>query len=173
MFWSAWSSASSPWDSDFEDAAETFLPGIDYRLLSSQAWVESRYIIDSRSPVGAMGILQIMPATWKDLQRRFPQLSEATPYMPEAAIFAAAAYMGYLHEQWSWPRPVMDRYLLSAASYNAGLGSILSSQALCGNKSLYAEIIGCLDRVTGRHAKETQDYGKRILERYMIELIWG
>lgn len=85
----------------------------------------------------------------------------ASPHS-ETAIEAGAYYMAKLRRQWSAPRPQTDRHKLAAASYNAGLGHLLSAQKACGGPNLYNDIIRCLPRVTGRHSEETITYVQRI-----------
>ncbi len=52
---------SRPWTSLVEDAARR--AGIDARILSALIWVESRFDQNARSPQGALGLAQLMPAT--------------------------------------------------------------------------------------------------------------
>ncbi len=62
------------------------------------------------SPAGAMGLMQLMPATYPDLRRRLGL--GVDPYDPHDNIFAGAAYL----------RQMFDRYGYPAlfAAYNAG-----------------------------------------------------
>lgn len=106
------------------------------------------------------------------MQKRDPE-KFASPWIAEQSIRAAAVYMAQLHGQWSSPRPPMDRYMLALASYNAGLGNILSAQKECGGALLYREIIDCLPRVTGRHSAETIDYTNKIVGVWFPRLLLG
>lgn len=152
-------------DDDFKDAVTAFLPiGTDWRLLKAQCYQESRLDRFARSPVGAMGLCQFMPGTWKEAQRNIPDLN--SPWLPESSILAAGWYMGKLHRTWSAERPAMDRYMLAAASYNAGAGHLIKAQRLCGGLNLYGDISPCLIQVTGHHSKETLGYVKNIIGRW-------
>lgn len=64
------------------------------------------------SRAGAMGLMQIMPATWSDLRARMGLGND--PYDPRNNILAGTAYLRAMH----------DRYGLSGmlAAYNAGPG---------------------------------------------------
>ena len=173
---SVWSSVNAgglfpdDYDSEFQDAAELWLPvGIDWRLLKAQCWQESRLDPLAVSPVGAMGLCQFMPGTWRDMQARDDQF--VSPWIPEQSIMAAAAYMHQLNRFWSAPRPAMDRYALALASYNAGAGHLVKAQRLAGGANLYAPIIAKLPEVTGHHSKETTGYVTLILGRWWPAMI--
>jgi len=127
-----------------------------------QAYQESRYRLDAVSPVGAQGLFQFMPGTWRDMQKRGVVPFDVSAFDPKWATIAGAVYMAQLVKSWSSPRPLRDRYLLALASYNAGLGNILAAQKRCRGAVLYEEIMTCLPMVTGHHSKETIGYGRSI-----------
>lgn len=166
-----WSSASlsasvisGQYDRYFKDAV-IFLPvGTDWRLLKAQCYQESRLNPLAVSPVGAYGLCQFMPNTAKDMERRYPELSNF--WLPETSIIGAARYMSQMARFWSSPRSQMDRYLLALASYNAGAGHLHKAQKVCGMPTPYAAIIRCLPKVTGHHSKETIGYVKNILGKW-------
>lgn len=62
------------------------------------------------SPAGAMGLMQLMPATWAELRQRYD--FGADPYAPRDNILAGAAYM----------REMVDRFGVPGAfaAYHAG-----------------------------------------------------
>lgn len=168
-----WSASFFPddWDRDFRDATETFLPpGTDWRLLKAQCWQESRLEPLAVSPVGARGLCQFMAATAREVGDALREPLEAF-WLPEVSIRAAGYYMGRLHRTWSAPRPAMDRYMLAAASYNAGAGHLIQAQRLCDGQPLYRQIIPCLPQVTGHHAAETTGYVRNIVGRWYPALL--
>jgi len=150
-------------------AALKYLPGYDWRLYKAQLWQESKLNPYATSPAGARGIAQFMPTTWREWSPK-AGFAGADVVDPEASIFTGACYMAWLIGQWSSPRPDMDRYLLAAASYNAGLGNILKAQVRSGNALWFAPIIRCLDTVTGNASLETTTYCKRILQWWAQEI---
>lgn len=152
------------YDKIIQDACKENLPSIDWRIIKAQFWQESRFNHRATSPVGAMGIAQIMPATWD----RFGQ---GDPYNALDSITAGAKCMANMIGQWSRPRPDIDRICLAMASYNAGLGHILKAQKLSGDKALYAEIIEHLPNVTGEHSRETIQYVENILGFWCKEVL--
>ncbi len=121
------------------------------------------------SPVGAEGIAQFMPGTWRDVSRQMGIPYGISPRDAKWAIDAGAYYMARQRRTWSSPRPDLDRHFLAAASYNAGAGNLLKAQRLCRGAVLYDEIIACLPAVTGRHSRETITYVKRI-QRWRAEM---
>ena len=64
------------------------------------------------SPKGAMGLMQMMPATWSDLRIR--HRLGADPYDPHDNIIAGAAYIRLLYDRYGSPGWI--------AAYNAGPG---------------------------------------------------
>ncbi|MDZ7809213.1 MAG: transglycosylase SLT domain-containing protein [Arhodomonas sp.] len=158
-----WSDSSFPdrYDADIRSAAKLYLPGVDWRLWKSQLYAESRLDPDAVSPVGAAGVAQFMPATWREVTAALGW-SGVSPHDAQPAIEAGAYYLARLRRNWSAPRPEADRHSLAAASYNAGLGHLLKAQRRCGGPPGYAEIIECLPEVTGRHSEETITYVQRI-----------
>ncbi len=113
--------------SGYDDLLKRYAPtiGWDWRLLGSQMYQESRFQPRARSWAGAMGLLQIMPGTARDL-------GLADPYDPEQNVEAAARYLKWLEDEY-WIDKVPDpdeRVKFILASYNAGPGHIFDAQRL-------------------------------------------
>jgi membrane-bound lytic murein transglycosylase MltF len=104
------------------------------------AWVagqihqESRWHAGARSRVGAAGLLQIMPATAKDIARTC-QLPGFDPLNPRQAVQGGICYDGQL---WrlvgrllpGWTSTVQDRWWLTTRSYNGGAGWLQKEAAM-------------------------------------------
>ncbi len=146
-------------------------PEGDWRWLKAQLYQESLLDPSAISPVGAAGLGQFMPGTWKDTSRQLG-FGRVSPHSVKHSIMAAAFYMRKLRNGWSAPRPEIDRMDLARASYNAGFGNLLKAQKKAGGASRYANIIEALPQVTGRHSKETITYNQRI-HRWHKELTCG
>jgi membrane-bound lytic murein transglycosylase F len=162
---------TTKYDLIIKKKCEQYFPGMDYNWCKAQWYQESLLDPNARSHVGAMGLTQCMPGTFKDISKalRFPK--HVTAYMPEYSIWAGTYYLWRMHRIWSSKRPWKDRLQLSQASYNAGAGHLLKAQRLSGGKTLYKEIIVYLPNVTGHHSKETITYVIRIerwYERFKI-----
>lgn len=84
--------------------------GLPAGLLRRMAYQESRFNPSARSPVGALGLMQFMPATAKQFG--------IDPLNPAQSIAAAGKYMAQLYKQaGSWRAAV--------AAYNWGIGNVL------------------------------------------------
>jgi len=105
------------------------------------AWlaeVESTFNTDARSPVGACGLFQLMPATAKELGLSSLAPDDRTD--PEKNARAAAKYLRQLYVRFQdWP--------LAFAAYNAGPGRVRRTLDLKDAKT-YAEIAGLLPAET-------------------------
>jgi len=103
-------SPSDPWAKHITEAASRF--AIPERWISAVMQAESDRDPLAVSPKGAMGLMQIMPATWTELRTRY-RLG-ADPYQPRDNILAGAAYLAELHDLYGFPGFL--------AAYNAGPG---------------------------------------------------
>ncbi|POP53098.1 transglycosylase SLT domain-containing protein [Zhongshania marina] len=163
---------STPYKNTIVGMTQRYLPNYDPRLIAAQIQQESAWKTDARSPVGAQGLMQIMPDTWAEEASQLG-LINANPDEPTTNIQVGCAYMAQMLNGWTAPRPPLDRICLALASYNAGFGHLLKAQKLAGNANDYASIIAALPRVTGTHATETRTYVKRILKFYNEFVIYG
>ncbi|CAH2406379.1 Transglycosylase SLT domain-containing protein [Mesorhizobium escarrei] len=103
-------SSYNRWSTHIREAAKRF--AIPERLLRAVMHVESAGDVHALSSKGAMGLMQIMPGTWKELRMKH-HLGE-DPYQPRDNILAGAGYL----------RELLDRFGRNGflAAYNAGPG---------------------------------------------------
>lgn len=121
--------------------------------------------------MGAMGLSQIMPATFRDISRASG--IEGDPYDPEVNLMAGAWYMRRMRGVFTAPRPDSECHNLATASYNAGAGNIIKAQKLAGNPPDWQSAADKLHIITGHHSIETINYVKRIRENYRRYLLAG
>ncbi len=151
-------------DRHFRKWGRTFFSRqVDWRWFKAQGAAESGLCPDAVSPAGAKGMMQLMPATSREMSARLGV--ENRPLDPELSIMMGIAYDRRLWDEWTAPRPRLERLKFTFASYNAGLGHILRAQELAGSDcdpSLWPCVALYLPRVTGDKARETLDYILRI-----------
>jgi membrane-bound lytic murein transglycosylase MltF len=92
---------------------------VDWLLMGAQGYQESQLNQSVKSPVGAIGVMQVMPATGKELG--VGDINET-----EANIHAGVKYMRWMIDQYYEKEPMtkLDKALFAFASYNAGAGRI-------------------------------------------------
>lgn len=178
MFFSGSAEARGPagllsdrYDAEIQKAAKLYLPGWRWEWWKAQLYQESRLDPSAVSPVGARGLAQFMPGTWRDEAGRLG-FAHLSPHAAEPSILAGAAYMARLRTQWRSERPESDRRELAQASYNAGLGNILRAQQRCNGARHWPDIQRCLPLVTGEaNAHETRTYVERIARWYGVLVV--
>ncbi|MGY3547407.1 hypothetical protein ACVW0W_003174 [Bradyrhizobium sp. USDA 4469] len=100
--------AGNPFAAFVDEASQRF--AIPMNWIGSVISIESAGDVHAKSPRGAIGLMQIMPATWAELRERYNLGND--PYDPHDNILAGAAYL----------RELLDRYGSPGvfAAYNAG-----------------------------------------------------
>lgn len=88
---------------------------VDWLLMAAQGYQESRLNQSVRSHVGAIGVMQVMPATGKEL--KVGDIKKIDPN-----IHAGVKYMRWMIDHYYGDQPMtpLDKALFSFASYNAG-----------------------------------------------------
>jgi membrane-bound lytic murein transglycosylase MltF len=94
---------------------------VDYLLMMAQGYQESRLDQNVKSPVGAIGVMQVMPATGKSLN-----VGDITQLEPN--IDAGVKYMRFMIDTYYAKEPMdqLNKSLFTFASYNAGPARIQS-----------------------------------------------
>ena len=92
---------------------------VNWILTAAQGYQESQLNQAARSPAGAIGVMQILPSTGKELG-----VGDITKV--EANIHAGVKYMRWMIDQYYGKEPMsnLDKALFALASYNAGAGRI-------------------------------------------------
>ena len=137
----------------------------NYRLLYELAFAESSFRPDVQSHVGAIGLLQVLPATYREVQQQLGDLSDDLSD-PADNIRAGSFYLRSQYNIWKADRPEEDRVKLGLASYNAGAGHLINAQRVAGGSPYWQDIAAKLNTQTGSHAPGTIKYANSIWERY-------
>lgn len=97
---------------------------VDWLLMAAQGYQESRLNQSVRSHVGAIGVMQVMPGTGKELK-----VGDITQLDPN--IHAGVKYMRWMIDHYYGDEPMtqLDKALFSFASYNAGPARIARLRA--------------------------------------------
>ena len=106
-------SAEDPWGPYIREAADRYqVPETWIRAVMRQESGGKQYIGGSltTSSAGAMGLMQVMPATYDGLRQRYGLGDD--PYDPHDNIFAGAAYIREMYDRYGAPNFL--------AAYNAG-----------------------------------------------------
>jgi len=93
----------------------------DWLMIVAQGFQESKLDQSKRSGAGAIGIMQVMPATANDPVVAIPDIENA-----ESNVHAGVKYLRYLRKSYFEDPEVapLDRVLFSFAAYNAGPGNM-------------------------------------------------
>jgi membrane-bound lytic murein transglycosylase MltF len=92
---------------------------MDYLLMAAQGYQESQLNQGAKSQVGAVGVMQVMPATGKDMK-----VGDITQLEPN--IHAGVKYMRFMIDQYFKNEPMdrLNKGLFAFAAYNCGPGRV-------------------------------------------------
>ena len=138
--------------------------GYDWRVFKAQAMAESEMNPDARSWVGARGLMQLMPSTFKEIQSRSATFGSIDD--PEWNIAAGIMHDRGLWRRWERDSIDVDRREFMFASYNAGEGTILNAQRACVAKALdqrsWSSVEAVAPNVPRWRYRETLGYVRKI-----------
>jgi membrane-bound lytic murein transglycosylase MltF len=137
---------------------------IDWLLMAAQGYQESQLDQGRHSAAGAIGIMQVMPATGEKLQ-----VGDITQLEPN--IHAGVKYIRYIVDQYYKDEPMdaLNKVLFAFASYNAGPTRIRAlrteAQSLGLNPNVWFDNV---ERVAAyRIGRETVQYVANIYKYYI------
>ena len=153
------------YDDTFRKYSQRFFgPGHDWRLFKAQAMAESNIDMKAKSWVGARGIMQLMPSTFKEIRSKNPEIVSINK--PEWNIAAGIYYDRQLWKQWTDQQGEHGCVSFMMASYNAGRGTLLRAQDVARLKTLdpvlWASIQSVAPEVPKWRHEETLSYVDRI-----------
>lgn len=149
--------------------------------MAAQVHQESRWRADARSPAGAQGLGQFMPATAAWMAELYAAtLGPAQPFNPGWALRALVTYDLWLYERVQATSDC-ERWAFVLSAYNGGLGWVNRDRKLASAKG--ADQLAWFDSVerhnAGRSAanfRENRDYVRKILLRWeplYVSAGWG
>ncbi len=137
---------------------------VDYLLMAAQGYQESQLDQSARSHVGAIGVMQVMPATGKDLA--VGDISQLEPN-----IHAGVKYFRFMVDQYYKDEPMdaLNKGLMTLASYNAGPGRMRQLRRETARRGLDPNVwFGNVERVVSeRIGRETVTYVSNIFKYYV------
>jgi membrane-bound lytic murein transglycosylase MltF len=137
---------------------------VDYLLMAAQGYQESQLDQAAKSHVGAIGVMQVMPATGKDLNVGDISLVEPN-------IHAGVKYFRFMMDEFFKDEPMtpLNKGLMTLASYNAGPGRIRQLRRETEKRGLDPNVwFGNVERVVSeRVGRETVQYVSNIYKYYI------
>ena len=130
--------SKGPYADLIEEAAVAY--GIDAALIRAVMQAESAFDPHAVSPVGAMGLMQIMPALAKDL-------GVQNPFDPRQNVMAGAKYLSRLLDAHR------GNVAMALASYNAGPGNVKRYKGI----PPFRETRNYVKKITGLMEADTTD----------------
>jgi len=143
---------------------------VDWLLMAAQGYQESGLDQTVHSKVGAIGVMQVMPATGKDM--KVGDISRLEPN-----IHAGVKYIRFVIDQYYKDEPMdrLNKALFAFASYNAGPGRLRQLRAEARRQGLDPNVwFNNVERVAAaRIGRETVQYVSNIYKYYVAyQLAW-
>ncbi len=137
---------------------------LDYLLMAAQGYQESTLDQSVKSAVGAIGVMQVMPPTGKELN--VGDISQVEPN-----IHAGVKYMRFMMDRYYKDEPMteLNKGLMTFASYNAGPGRVRQLRRETAKRGLDPNVwFGNVERVASeRIGRETVTYVSNIYKYYV------
>jgi membrane-bound lytic murein transglycosylase F len=121
----------SPYDKLVKEYAAKY--GLDWRMIVAQMYQESRFKPDAKSHAGAVGLMQVLPRTGKEL-------GVTDLKNPKNSIIAGIQYMQWTADRFKHSTQVEERLYFALAAYNAGFGHIRDAQKLAKKQGWRSDI---------------------------------
>jgi membrane-bound lytic murein transglycosylase MltF len=137
---------------------------LDYLLMAAQGYQESTLDQRARNPSGAVGVMQVLPATGKELN-----VGDIT--VLDANINAGVKYMRFMMDQYFANEPMdsLNKGLMTFAAYNAGPGRLRQLRDEASKRGLDRNVwFGNVERIASeRIGRETVTYVSNIYKYYV------
>ena len=139
---------------------------IPYLLMIAQAYQESQLNQNARSPVGALGIMQIKPDTAAGNPINIKQIEQL-----DNNIHAGVKYVRFIFDRYykDAPMTILNKVLFSFASYNAGPARIAHLREKAAARGLDPDVwFKNVELIAAREiGRETVQYVSNIYKYYL------
>lgn len=143
---------------------------LSWRWFKAQGIVESRLKHQSVSHRGAQGVMQIMPATFKYIQKKNRFFKSRDLKSLESNIAAGIFYNSYLYYRWDREVTENMRIRLMLASYNSGYSRVLKAFVKAGRpENDWGAIANYLPRETRNYVDSIQGLMRQPLRQDLDE----
>jgi membrane-bound lytic murein transglycosylase MltF len=137
---------------------------VDYLLMAAQGYQESTLDQSARNPSGAIGVMQVLPSTAKDLK-----VGDITQIGPN--VHAGVKYIRFMMDEYYADDPMdpLNKGLMTFAAYNAGPGRIRGLRREAEKRGLDPNVwFGNVERVASEKiGRETVQYVSNIYKYYV------
>jgi membrane-bound lytic murein transglycosylase MltF len=130
----------------------------------AQGYQESQLRQDARSPVGAIGVMQVMPATGKDM--KVGDINQTEPNIHAGVKFLRAMRTEYYDNE---PMDPLNKGLFTFAAYNAGPGRVRGLRKTAAERGLNPNVwFNNVELVAAEKiGRETVTYVSNIYKYYL------
>ena len=137
---------------------------LDYLLMAAQGYQESQLNQDARSQVGAIGVMQLMPATGKE--QKVGDITQIEPNIHAGVKYMRATADAFFKDE---PMDELNKELFTFASYNAGPGRIRQLRREAEKRGLDPNVwFGNVESIVAeRVGRETVTYVSNIYKYYV------
>ncbi len=155
------------YDAHFKEFCRRYFgDGFDWRLFKAQGIAESRLNPDAVSTDGAVGIMQLLPETFRQMKNESGDI-KGDIRSPRWNIAAGIYYDRRLWNLWEAKRPFRERVRFMFGAYNAGRDTMLKAQQVAIEQKLNPFVWSSMERtlktVIGAEYRQTVAYVDKIL----------
>jgi membrane-bound lytic murein transglycosylase MltF len=137
---------------------------LDYLLMMAQGYQESQLNQNAKSQVGAIGVMQVMPATGKELK-------VGDVHQLESNVHAGVKYIRFMVDQYFKDEPMtrLNKGLVAFAAYNCGPGRLSQLRREAKNQGLDPNVwFNNVERIAEKRiGRETVQYVSNIYKYYI------
>jgi membrane-bound lytic murein transglycosylase MltF len=137
---------------------------MDFLLMAAQGYQESQLNQNARSHVGAIGVMQVMPATGREL--RVGDITQTEPNIHAGVKYMRQTLDANFKDE---PMDTLNKALFTFASYNAGPGRVRQLRRLAEKRGLDPNVwFGNVEQIASeRIGRETVTYVSNIYKYYL------